>query len=53
MPQLFDVSHVSKRGPSLRFTLPKTIWKILGITDENCTIGFYEIDGKIVIQKMK
>jgi antitoxin component of MazEF toxin-antitoxin module len=53
MPQLLDVSHVSKRGASLRCTLPKTLRKILNITDDKCTLGFYEMDGRIVIQKMK
>ncbi len=53
MPQLIDVSHVSKRGLSLRFTLPKSLWKMLDIDEEKCTIGFYEMDGKIIIQKMK
>ena len=53
MPQLIDVSHVSKRRASLRFTLPKSLWKILDINEEKCNIGFYEMDGKIIIQKMK
>jgi len=30
MPKLADVSHVSKRGSSLRITLPKRIAEILG-----------------------
>jgi len=29
MPQLLDVSHVSKRGTSLRITLPKRIAEII------------------------
>jgi len=53
MPQLLDVSHVSKRGASLRFTIPKSLWKVLDINDDNFAIGFYEMDGKIVIEKMK
>ena len=53
MPQLIDVSHVSKRGASLRVTLSKSLWKMLDINEEKCTIGFYEMDGKIVIQKMR
>ena len=53
MPQLLDVSHVSKRGASLRFTIPKSLWNVLDINDDNCTIGFYEMDGKIIIEKMK
>jgi len=53
MPQLLEVSHVSKRGTSLRFTIPKSLWKVLDINDDNFVIGFYEVDGKIVIQKME
>jgi bifunctional DNA-binding transcriptional regulator/antitoxin component of YhaV-PrlF toxin-antitoxin module len=52
MPKLADVSHVSKRGSSLRITLPKRIAEILG-AGEHEVLGFYEVDGKIVIQKMK
>jgi len=52
MPQLLDVSHVSKRGSSLRITLPKKVAEILG-AGEREVLGFYEVDGKIVIKKMK
>ena len=53
MPQLIDISHVSKHGASLNITLPKSLLKMLDISEEKCTIGFYEMDGKIIIQKMK
>ena len=53
MPQLIDISHVSKNGSSLNITLPRSLWKMLDINEEKCTIGFYEMDGKIIIQKMK
>jgi antitoxin component of MazEF toxin-antitoxin module len=53
MPHLIDISHVSKNGYSLNITLPKSLWKMLDIDEEKCTIGFYEMDGKIIIQKMK
>ena len=53
MPQLIDISHVSKNGYSLNITLSKSLWKILDINEEKCTMGFYEMDGKIVIQKMR
>jgi len=52
MPQLLDVSHVSKRGTSLKVALPKRIAEILG-AGEREVLGFYEVDGKIVIEKMK
>ena len=52
MPQLLDVSHVSKRGTSLRISLPKRVAEILG-AGEREVLGFYEMDGKIIIEKMK
>jgi hypothetical protein len=41
------------RGASLRITIPKSLWKVLDINDEYFAIGFYEVDGKILIEKMK
>ena len=52
MPQLLQVSHVSKRGSSLRITLPKTIREKLGLKEEDI-VGFYEDSGNIIIKKMK
>ena len=34
MQQLVDVSHVSKRGSSLRITLSKKVQAILGVKEE-------------------
>ena len=51
MQQLVDVSHLSKRGSSLRLTLPKKVQAILGAKEEDI-VGFYEEDGKIVLRKM-
>ena len=51
MQQLVDVSHVSKRGSSLRINLPKKAQAILGIK-EGDILGFYEEDGKIFLRKM-
>jgi len=51
MPQLLDASHVSKRGTSLKVTLPKRIAEILG-AGEREVLGFYEEGGGIMIQKM-
>lgn len=52
MPQLLDVSHVSKRGSSLGITLPKTIREKIGLK-EGDVVGFYEDNGNIIIKKMK
>jgi AbrB family looped-hinge helix DNA binding protein len=52
MPQLLEVTHVSRRGSSLRITLPKMVGEKLGISPGD-VVGFYEEDGKIMIQKMK
>ncbi len=51
MPQLLDVSHVSKRGSSLRVTFPKSIREKLGLK-EGDILGFYEEDGKIILKKV-
>ena len=52
MPQLIDVSHVSKRGSSLRITLPKTIREKLGLKEEDI-VGFYEDNSNIIIKKIE
>jgi AbrB family looped-hinge helix DNA binding protein len=51
MPQLLQVSHVSRRGASLRITLPKGIREKLGLK-EGDIVGFYEEDGKIILKKI-
>lgn len=51
MPQLLDVSHISKRGVSFRVTLPKTVGQKLKINPGD-VVGFYEENGDIVIKKM-
>jgi AbrB family looped-hinge helix DNA binding protein len=51
MQQLIDVSHLSKRGSSLRMTVPKKVQVKLGVKEEDI-VGFYEEDGKIVLKKM-
>lgn len=51
MPQLIEVSHVSRRGSSLRMTLPKKVQAKLGVKEEDI-LGFYEEDGKIIIRLM-
>ena len=52
MPQLLEVSHVSKRGASLRITIPKKAAKVLDLR-EGEIVGFYEDNGNIVLRKMK
>ena len=52
MPQLLDVAHVSKKGVSMRMTLPRIIRERLKIKDGDI-LGFYEDHGDIVIRKME
>ena len=52
MSQLLDVSHVSKKGVSMRMTLPRIIRERLKIKDGDI-LGFYEDKGDIVIRKME
>ena len=51
MPQLLEVSHVLRRGSSLRITLPKTVREKLGLKEEDI-LEFYEEDGKIILKKV-
>lgn len=46
--QLIDVSHVSKRGSSLRITVPKKAAEAMGLSEEEI-VGFYIEGGKIVV----
>lgn len=52
MPQLIDVSHVSKRGSSLRITIPKRIAMELNLEGEDL-VGFYLEGDVIVISRLK
>ena len=52
MPHLIDVSHTSKRGSSLRITIPKRVQEKLGVKEEDI-VGFYEEDGKVILKKME
>ena len=51
MLQLLDVSHVSKKGVSMRMTLPKIIREKLELKDGDI-LGFYEEAGQIIIKKI-
>lgn len=52
MPQLFDVSHVSKKGAPMKITISKKAAEAMGLR-EGDIVGFYEDDGNIVLKKMK
>ena len=52
MPQLVDVSHVSRRGTSLRITIPKKVQEKLGIREDDI-LGYHEEGGKIVLKEME
>lgn len=51
MQQLLEVSHVSKRGASLRITVPKKAAEVLNLKSGDI-VGFYEEDGKIILNKI-
>lgn len=52
MPHLVDITHVSRRGSSLRITIPKRVQEKLGIKEEDI-LGFYEENGKIVLKRVE
>jgi AbrB family looped-hinge helix DNA binding protein len=52
MPQLLEVSHVSKKGVSMRITIPKKAAEALALK-EGEIVGFYEDSGNIILRKMK
>ena len=52
MPQLLEVSHISKRESSLRISLPRKAAEILKVKSGDI-VGFYDDNGNIVLRKMK
>ena len=52
MPQLLEVSHVSKKEASLRISIPKKAAEFLGL-GEGDIVGFYSVNDEIYIRKMK
>ena len=52
MPQLIEVTHVSKGETSFRITLPKKAAEILDVKSGDI-VGFYEENGNIILRKMK
>ena len=49
--KLIAVTKTSRRGSSLRITLPKEIAEKLNVSESE-HIGFYEVDGEIVVRKI-
>ena len=49
--KLLAVTKTSSRGSSLRITLPKEIAEKLNVSESE-HVGFYEIDGEVVIRKI-
>ncbi|MCL5955112.1 MAG: AbrB/MazE/SpoVT family DNA-binding domain-containing protein [Candidatus Thermoplasmatota archaeon] len=49
---MLDVSHVSKRGSSLRITLPRKVSERLGINPEDI-LGYYFDGDAVILEKMK
>ena len=50
--KLIAVIKISKRGYSLRITLPKEIAEKLSVTGSE-HIGFYDVNGEIVVRKIE
>jgi len=50
--ELIEVSHVSKRGSSLRITLPKKIIERLDL-DPDDIVTFIEKDVEVILRKME
>jgi antitoxin component of MazEF toxin-antitoxin module len=50
--KLIAVTRTSSKGSSLRMTLPKEIAEMLNVSESE-HIGFYEVNGEIVIRKIE
>ena len=50
--KLIAVTRTSSKGSSLRMTLPKEIAEKLNVTGSE-HIGFYDVNGEIVIRKIE
>ena len=50
--KLIAVTRTSSKGSSLRMTLPKEIAEMLNVSESE-HIGFYEVDGEIVLKKIE
>ena len=49
--KLIDVAHVSKRGSSLRISIPRKVAESIGVC-EGEILGFYSDGEKMFIEKM-
>lgn len=52
MKELIDVSHVSKRGSSLRITIPKKVSDLIDV-GEMSIVGFYNEGGNVVLKVLE
>ena len=50
--KLLEIVKISKRGTSLRITLPKKVAEKLSIGSEGF-LGFYSVNGEIVVRRIK
>lgn len=50
--KLLAITKTSSRGSSLRITLPKEIAEKLNVSETE-HIGFYEVNGEIVVRKIE
>ena len=50
--KLIAVTRTSSKGSSLRITLPKEIAEKLNVSESE-HIGFYEVNGEIVVRKIE
>ena len=50
--KLIAVTKTSSKGSSLRITLPKEIAEKLNVSESE-HIGFYEVQGEIVVRKIE
>ena len=52
MPELIDIAHISKRGASMRITLPKKVADLIGAKEEKI-LGYYKDGDRVHIQLME
>lgn len=50
--KLVDVAHVSKRGSSLRISIPRKVAESIGIS-EGEILGFYSDGERIFVERME
>lgn len=50
--KLIEITKTSKRGTSLRMTLPKPVAELLSIGEKEF-LGFYSEKGEIIVRKIQ